>query len=59
MINLDEIIKSMNLPKRISSLEELELLSDEIDDKIMEMMIEHGKCRDEKNMRTESNNETN
>lgn len=38
MIDLDEIIKSMNLPKRISSLEELELLADEIDDQIMEMI---------------------
>ena len=40
MIDLDEIINSMNLPKRISSLEELELLADEIDDNIMEMMVE-------------------
>ena len=40
MIDLGEIIESMNLPKRISSLEELELLADEIDDKIMEMMVE-------------------
>jgi len=40
MIDLGKIIESMNLPKRISSLEELGLLADEIDDKIMEMMIE-------------------
>jgi len=37
--NLDEILRSMNLPKKAVTFNELELLSDEIDDKIIEIIV--------------------
>lgn len=39
-IDLDKIIQSMNLPKEITTFKELELLSDEIDEKIIETMVD-------------------
>lgn len=41
--NLDEILESLNLPKQEVTQEELLLLSDEIDDKILEKMVEYHK----------------